>query len=184
MFYLFYVHIHTCMYNVPHPQLFALTFTFIHLWSCWGSQHSLICAHVHTSDQVLPQWFWHAVACMMLMPMPNHFHICTLVLRLTVHDALLVGQHKWSCTCIGHRVNCRILSHLDVTWSMEGKAGLGASLILNGAGYILHLLFFLTLLLASFLLTFTCYFWLPCHTTGGPILGCGVLVWPTSCTCQ
>ena len=42
--------------------------------------------------------------------------------------------------------------------------------MLSGACVIFSVYYFiLALLLASFPLSFTCYFRLPCHTTGGPI---------------
>jgi len=69
--------------------------------------------------------------------------------------------------------------------AVEGGEGwIRVLLMLSGAGYILCYFFQLFSLLHSYLLTFTCYFRLPCHTTGGPILGCGVLVRPMSRICQ
>ena len=64
--------------------------------------------------------------------------------------------HDTNVIAVAHLVrdHCRILSHLSVTQSKEGKAGLGVLLMLSGACYILCSLFLSTLLLASFLLTY------------------------------
>ena len=153
-------------------------------------------AHTHV-EHGSARSTWHIT---LVWQPPTHcgraFHLAHHTLRACSHSFAFVfthlhsvyGTHRTLCACYHHwPFSMRMLSHSFLPQCHAVKGGNGwirVLLMLSGAGYILYYFFQLFSLLHSYLLTFTCYFWLSCHTTGGPILGCRVLVWPMSHICQ